>query len=568
MENMPSITPKTRNQSRKLSWFSVGRWFEQHSHWGIVLCAVLFILLGAATLHYYGITWDEGLGNLFFGEKNLRYLTSFDPGNLNVNIDVSPRIPNDLAVNLLPARQYPFSFPGLTDIPPTITKYIFSYWLKWFNPIDGFHLYTIFLVGLFLWFFFRFTSFRLGKYAALLALIFLGTFPRFWGDMHFNIKDVPETVFFSLTLMTYLAWYESPSWKRALTAGVFMGCAVGVKANGIFIPFFLLAATIPWNLKKQSWLEFLGHFRKYYLHYGIMVLSSVGVYILSWPFLYSNPYLGLKSYWGEIFHMGVGGESHWQVNALLQAVTTMPEIMLFFLGIGLVIIAGLVFRENKVFWHLILVWLIFPILRVSIPSAVNVDGIRHFLEFVPAAALIAGFGMEKSINWVTGKKWLPKWSARLIALSLILVNLLQIYFLFFPYLHLYYNQFTGGLYGAREGFLGKEASDYWAVSYRPGMEWLNDNAPLNSKLVVPVAGWVANIEAPVILRADIQVIQSMPDGMEMQSSKEPYYIMFILRQNLGNAEDEVDYTMNRGKLVHQIVVDRVPVMYIYQFGGE
>jgi hypothetical protein len=60
----------------------------------------------------------------------------------------------------------------------------------------------------------------------------------------------------------------------------------------------------------------------------------------------------------------------------------------------------------------------------------------------------------------------------------------------------------------------------------------------------------------------------MPDGSEMQASKEPYYIMFILRGDLGNAEDEVDYTMNRGKLVHQIVVDQVPVLYIYRFGGD
>jgi hypothetical protein len=162
---------------------------------------------------------------------------------------------------------------------------------------------------------------------------------------------------------------------------------------------------------------------------------------------------------------------------------------------------------------------------------------------------------------------LPLLFARVTALALILINLFQIYILFFPYLHLYYNQFTGGLSGAQERFLGREATDYWAGSYRPGMEWLNENAPPNSKLVAPVAGWVANIEAPVILRPDLQIVQSMPDNEEMQASPEPYFIMFILRAGLGNAEDEVAYTMNHGKLVHQIIVDQVPVLYIYQFGG-
>jgi hypothetical protein len=565
---MPIITTKTRSHSKNLNWSSIGQWFDRHTDWGIGLLVFLFILSGVITLHNYGITWDEGYGNMFFGEKNFRYLTTFDPRNLIVGIDLSPRLPTDLALNFSPAQHQPFSFPGLTDELPTLSKYIFSYWLKWLNPIDGFHIYAILLAGLFLWFFYRFTASRLGKFAAFLTLVFLGTFPRFWGDMHFNMKDVSETVFFSLTLMTYLVWYETPSWKKALAAGVFMGFAIGVKANGIFIPFFLLAAIAPWNVKKQSWLDLLGHFRKYFLNYGIMVLTSVGVYILSWPFLYANPYLGLKEYWGEIFHVATGGGTHWQIGPLLQAMTTMPEIMLIFLGIGLVFVIGRLVRKNTLFWRLVLVWLVFPILRLSIPSAVNYDGIRHFLEFVPAAALIAGFGLEQSILWVVGKKWLPRWSARSIALTLILVNLLQIYLLFYPYLHLYYNQFTGGLSGARERFLGREATDYWAVSYRPGMEWLNENAPPNSNLVVLVAGWVADIEAPILLRPDIHIVQSMPDGPELQASKEPYYIMFILRADLGKAEDEVDYTMNRGKLAHQIVVDQVPVLYIYRFGGE
>ncbi len=549
-------------------WSHFLGWFNRNTNWIFCLVVVLFVLSGVFTLHNYGVTWDEGLGNLFFGEKNFGYLTTFDPKYLNVNIDLPVHFPNDLALNYSPERMSPFSFPALADIPPTITKYVFSYWLKWLNPIDGFHLYTILLVGLFLWCFYHFAAPRLGKLAAFLTIIFLGTFPRLWGDMHFNIKDIPETVFFSLTLITFLVWYESPSLKKALVAGVLLGCAVGVKANGILIPLFLAAAMVPWNVNRQSWRIFLDNFRNYYFHYGIMVLASVGVYILSWPFLYHNVFFGLKSYWGSIFQIATSGAGQWQIGPLLQVVTTMPELMLTFLGIGLIFVIGRMVRTNTFFWRLVLVWMIFPILDFSLPNAVNFDGIRHFLEFVPAAALIAGFGLERSINWVAEKKWLPKWTVQLTAFTIISVNLLQIYILFYPYLHLYYNQFTGGLSGARDRFLGREATDYWAGSYRPGMEWLNANAPFNSMLVVLEAGWVANIESPVLLRPDIQIVQSMPDGPEMQASNEPYYIMFILRSFLGGTEDEIDYTMNYGKLVHQIVVDHVPVLYIYQFGGE
>lgn len=92
------------------------------------------------------------------------------------------------------------------------------------------------------------------------------------------------------------------------------------------------------------------------------------------------------------------------------------------------------------------------------------------------------------------------------------------------------------------------------------MEWLNENAPPNSKLVELVANWVVYIEAPVLLRSDIQIVNSMPDGPVMQASPEPHYIMFILGAGLRNAEDEVEYTMNHGTLVHQIDVDQVPVL--------
>jgi hypothetical protein len=46
------------------------------------------------------------------------------------------------------------------------------------------------------WAIYRFAEPKLGKFAAIMALLFLGTFPRFWADMHFNVKDVPETIFF------------------------------------------------------------------------------------------------------------------------------------------------------------------------------------------------------------------------------------------------------------------------------------------------------------------------------------------------------------------------------------
>jgi 4-amino-4-deoxy-L-arabinose transferase-like glycosyltransferase len=87
------------------------------------------------------------------------------------------------------------------------TMYLFSYFLNWLNQIDGFHLFTVLLSGIFLWVLYRFTVRKLGKLAAWMAIIFLATFPRFWADMHFNPKDIPEAIFFGFVIISYLNWY-------------------------------------------------------------------------------------------------------------------------------------------------------------------------------------------------------------------------------------------------------------------------------------------------------------------------------------------------------------------------
>ena len=41
-----------------------------------LILVLVFLVSGVLTLPQYGISWDEGLGNLFFGERYFYYLTS------------------------------------------------------------------------------------------------------------------------------------------------------------------------------------------------------------------------------------------------------------------------------------------------------------------------------------------------------------------------------------------------------------------------------------------------------------------------------------------------------------
>lgn len=532
------------------------------------ILVLLFLVTGVLTLPKYGLTWDEGLGNFFFGERYLRYFASFNPKYLDFKADLQSLSNYPLHLYLSPFHDRPIEFPPLADTLSAASMYLFSYGLKWLNPIDGFHLFTVLLATIFLWVLYRFAEPRIGKFAALMALLFLGTFPRFWADMHFNVKDVPEAIFFSLALMAYWTWYEKPEIKKAVGIGILMGCALSIKANAFYIIPILLITILPLSLRMEEIKARIEHFKRYLGHYFLMAVSSFTVFVLSWPYLYTDTFARLKSYLKFVYTQGWRSERDlWNISALREVMTSMPELMLLATVIGIVFVFHQAWKDKSPFWRLLLAWALLPILRSSVLSAINFDGIRHFLEFVPAAALIAGYGISRVVSMLAKSRTIPRMALQASMVLLLIVNMTLINIRYYPYLHIYYNSFVGGLAGARDKFLGTEATDYWAASYRQGMGWVNQNAPANSSIYALIAPWIVELSGPVLLRPDIKVASPLPDFSVMSQSHDPYYLMFILRGG-GNAQDEIDYITQHSNPVYQMVVDQVPVLEIYKFGGN
>ncbi len=527
---------------------------------GLIL---LFLVTGILTLPNFGLTWDEGLGNLFFGERYLHYFATFNP----INLDFQTELPYNQAhpLNLFKSRYHsiPQEFPPVADTLSAATMYLFSYGLGWMNPIDGFHLFTVILAAVFLWVLYRFAAPRLGKFEAILAVVFLGLFPRFWGDMHFNVKDVPETIFFGLVIISFITWLEKPRWWKAILTGILGGLALGVKANAIFIPVVLGIGLLPWNLKLQSWKDLFLQLKHQAVGIISMLLAAGLTYIASWPYLYADLYHNLRAYWGYIFSQGNrSGTPNFQIDPIRQVVFSMPEIMLAALLVGVILSFA---RIKQPLWRILIVWLIFPILRICLPDMVNFDGIRHFLEFVPAAALLAAYGIGRATTWLS-TRGVSLILSRSVIVALMVFNLLGIYLTYFPYLHTYYNQISGGLAGARNGWLGPEAGDYWNSSYRQGMTWLSQNAPQGSIVRGMTAEWIIDLTAPLFLRPDIRIMtqENIPDFNVMNQSDHPIYLIFVIRQ--WNHLDELAYCQKHKTPVYQIDVDGVPILQIFEFG--
>ncbi len=527
------------------------------------LVILAFLISGITTLKYYGISWDEGLGNMFFGERYLFYWITGQEKFLDFRSELAALRGLPLNLFLSPFRDLPHEFPALADTLSAASMHLFAYRLGWLNAVDAWHLFTILLASVFLVVFYRFISHRLGRFTGLTTLLFLAVFPRFWGDMHFNPKDVPETVFFGLAVMAYTVWYEKPGWAKALLTGLIFGAALAVKMNALFLPFILAAGLWPLRFSVGMFKDIWKHLKATLLQYALMGAVTAGFYVFAWPLLHADTYHGLRSHLSYILSQGSrAGEAVINPQPLLITLATMPEWMLACLLAGLIILAFRVMKGRPPSARLLLAWLIVPILRISLPNMSNFDGIRHFLEFLPAAAAVAAYGVVSLIKRLSNPGSLRRTALAAAAVGLIAANSAWIYINFWPYPHLYFNSLTGGLPGARNSFGSHEASDYWAASYRLGLDWISVNAPSGSSLAVPVAPWTVELAAPLWLRGDIALLPG-DSGMQALETTRPLYVMFITRDKF--YDELADYCVNNFDPVYQVMVDRTPVMEIYLF---
>lgn len=536
-------------------------WKNRKSEILVLTFILAFVIIGALTLQEYGLTWDEGLGNLFFGERYVNYLISLDPAYLDFtdkDLEIHRR---PLNLYESPFRTRPHEFPPLADMLSAATMEVLAYRFNWFDPIDAFHLMKVLLCAVLLWVLFLFARSRFGILTAFLCVLMLGTYPRFWGDMHFNPKDIPETVFFALTIIMFVTWFEKPSWQRALGVGILFGSALSIKANALFLPFVLIIGVLPWQMTWRPWMKVSQHLREYRWHYGLMIASSLLIHIISWPYLYSDP-LRLWDYYSYILSQGERqGASLWNWEPLIQTLTTMPEIILALLIIGIVFAVKQSSSTKLPILRLLVLWAALPIVRTSLPGMVNFDGIRHFEEFLPAVCLLAAYGGASIVEWASkrqpNKRWV--WPAGLVLL--VVVNIASIEARYFPYEYLYYNSLVGGLSGANREHKFPEATDYWGSSYRKGMSWLNANAEPNAVLYTSIADWIVRLPAPIWLRKDISLIPAEAVSESLQTGR-TVYIMFITR--VGWYDYIARGCEERLIPVHEIAVDGVSILKIYR----
>jgi hypothetical protein len=532
-----------------------------NKNWAAIIIVVLFLCSGILTLQIYGLSWDEGLGNIFFGERYYLYLTSLDTTLLDFKAELPYHNQTPINTYSAPFRDSPNEFPPVTDLFSAASMHLLSYQFKWFDPVDGWHFFTVVLAAGLLAVLYYFFSVRVGKWESLLGIFFLAVFPRFWGDMHFNPKDIPVVVWISFVIVLYVLWYQKPTSWKSLAVGVTFSFALGTKVNSLIVPLILVAGVWPWQDGLKSVRTNVVHIKDQLPHYFLMLGSFLGFYYLLWPYLHGHPERILGYYNYVLFQGGRAG-SGINFEIWLQLVSTMPIVMLICLVVGVIFLLSPISNSIRKWANLLIIWFLFPLLRASSPGMVNFDGIRHFLEFLPAASIIAGYGGVQLVRWIPEKISLKQSWVTAGFSGLLVANTLFIHAWFFPFQHLYYNKIIGGLSGASKVFGENEATDYWATSYRNGMEWLEQNISGEAFLYTPVAPWLVDLAGPLWLSEQIEIVNEISLNSYQQSFDKPIYVMFITRPVFYDrvaryCEDDLDP-------IYTIKIDGIDLLYIYQ----
>lgn len=531
---------------------------------------LLFFVFSLLTINDYGISWDEpthfkrGQGYLWYlltSDNDYSKLPAYNLSRAQNDPQYHERsIYQDERHNAAFYRTIDGTHPPLADILSSATNMIFYQKLGWLGDIESYHLFEIFVasLGVAALFLFVFESF--GPRAAIFSTILFATYPLFWGESHFNIKDPVETSWIILTL--YFLWkgVKSQSVRFILISSVFAGFGLSTKFNVIFLPLIVL----PWlmlifKMYKREFRAFLKT-RRFILAGLLYPIIVFAIFYLSYPFLWENTVenIGkvLTYYRRNALDPAFANSAlaDWSFYPLRWVVLTAPPLVLLGFLLSLISLKKLI-NQHHGFILLIFLWFAVTIIRVSIPGVNIYGGVRQIMEYIPAISILAGLGFARLLF---GRSKMVTLGTLLIVITLSLYQLVRLH----PNENVYFNFLAGGLKGA-VGAGVPAAGNSFGNAYYQGVQWINENSTSNAKLAL-LQGSEVNIPKNK-LRSDI----SLSNGHFSGINREGEYLIELTfnhehRQNFYAWE----YVEKFLEPVYVVRADNTPILKVWKNDPE
>ena len=329
-----------------------------------------------------------------------------------------------------------------------------------------------------------------GWRAAILTLVFMFLSPRFLGHSLMNPKDIPFAAGYAIALYYMVLFFKkmpAPGWKTALGIVLGIGLAIATRAGGMLLIAYLgLFAGLDFLIKNgfgglTSEGKKIGQYAFWTI--GIAVAGYM-MAMLFWPYALQAPFKHPFEALGEFSKLGVkirvlfagenvmSDQTSW--DYLLQWIwRTIPLFTLVgFLG-SLVFLKKIFTRYPVLPVFIALFAAVFPVFYIIYKDSILHDGWRHLMFVYPTMVVMA------ALFFITLEDVLKENKTGKYALYAVVVLMALEPALFmarnakFPYT--YFNPVSGGISKA----FGNYELDYWGVSVKQAMDWLEDQGKIS-----------------------------------------------------------------------------------------
>ena len=579
-----------------------------------LILSLAFFLTGIFTISDYGINWDSQCrmmrGQAFIrlllgGQKT--YPEHYDNRTIPIFVKPNEYVTRydfvscegskkaELTENPLPRLEYQYAMerkrisfyqhpawdgeamlveggtghPPLPEILGSISNRIMFGWLGILGDIESFSLIYLLISAVGVFVVTIFTIEITGSIlAGIVAGISLALYPLFFSEAHFNLKDPLQASLYAGVVWGVWHWVKDKNFKFQISnfkfpiwwgvTTIFLALAMAIKWNIVFLPVILSI----WFLFIKSSEEFKNWFKfKKLLPLCLLALITSLLFLtLIWPASWGNPLLWIQQLLFYYLSFGVGVEPGqpegfrlpfgFNGYPLALFLTQTPEVVLLLCLIGGVA----VFRGKNIPTKpgvLVLLVLIIPLLRYSLPFSKSYGGIRQVMEILPALAILSGIGfhyLSKTLSHLSYFKFLSSLSI----LSLLIIPIITLH----PNQNVYFNNLVGGVKGAEKANLIDLMVTNGNV-YKQGVEWLNQHAEKDAKLAITDGRMMAI--SPLWLREDISISPNHFSGLDKKGE-------YLLMNYTFQKRDYFAYHYPKTFLnpIHTIDVDGVPILYIFK----
>lgn len=446
--------------------------------WSLLFAFLLASLITVVTqAHRYGITIDEPLQQAFgevvlawyrsFG-KDTRFLTTFAP------IEHLPEHGGIFDAVVVAVQSH---FLG---VDPWLVRHIVTGVVGWLGVV------AIALCGYELG----------GPWVALAAAVGLWLYPRYYGAMYNNPKDIPAAVsmlfvlWATLVLLRYRRQHMRSLEVSALL-GLFLGAATAIRVTALSWFAVLAALLVGWWLVngRVAWRE--RRLAATLAWQGAVTVVVACVWLLAtallWPFVFLNPVANLIESFQVMSHFPWDGTTLFNGVVYPAARIPMayvptwlvigsPPMLLALAALGVAIALAETARRRHIDPAVAVVALAFVIPLVSLLALhpVLYDTLRQFLFMIPPLILLAAYGLVRAVAALLRQR---RFGPRGLAVALLAVTVVSYALVaadmaaLSPYEYTYFSPLVGGLRGAA----GKYETDYYGTCRTAAAAWLAQN---------------------------------------------------------------------------------------------